>query len=181
LRRFRDIREGAFMILEWRLKRKDGAVCWVRTSARPVFRDGIFYGIRGTITDISDRRRAEIALQEAHRKLQLLNSAIRHNIRTQFLALSVFLSELQASLTNPRHREYACKSIESVKSVAKQIEFTREYQTLGEGVCRLAEDHEVSSGKNVLGIVVASEIAHLEIFADPMARTVFSSLYDNAI
>jgi len=53
VRRFEEIREGTIMILEWRMRRGDGALYWVRTSSRPIFRDGIFSGIQGVITDIS--------------------------------------------------------------------------------------------------------------------------------
>jgi PAS domain S-box-containing protein len=181
LKRFEDIREGTLMILEWRVRKEDSSLCWVRTSSRPLFRDGNFSGIQGTITDISEKKKAEIALHEANRKLHLLNSVTRHDIRNKLLALTIFLSELQESLTDPKMLDYAGRSIDAVKAVARQVEFTKEYQALGEQSARWQKI--TGSLPEILapGILVAPGTADLEIFADPMLGTVFYNLYDNAI
>lgn len=50
--------------LEWRCFRKDGAVRWVRTSSRPIVENGRITGIRGLLSDITERKRAEGILED---------------------------------------------------------------------------------------------------------------------
>ncbi len=44
---------------EWRLIDKQGAERWVRSSSRPIVVDGRVAGLRGVLTEISERRRTE--------------------------------------------------------------------------------------------------------------------------
>ncbi len=62
--------------LPFRIRRKDGTTVWAAVSWQPMFRrDGTCLGYRSSIRDISDRKRAEEALQR-HRSL--LDSIIAH-------------------------------------------------------------------------------------------------------
>ncbi|MGH7788492.1 MAG: PAS domain S-box protein [Candidatus Binatia bacterium] len=54
-RTLRDIREP----LEFRVLDRDGSVRWVRTLSRPIFADGVVIALRGVMTDVTERRRAE--------------------------------------------------------------------------------------------------------------------------
>lgn len=44
---------------EFRAITKSGEVCWVRSSSRPIYKDDRVVGLRGMLTDISERKRAE--------------------------------------------------------------------------------------------------------------------------
>lgn len=52
---------------EFRLFDKKGEVRWVRASATPIFQDGVLLGGTGSLVDITQRKKAEIALQESER------------------------------------------------------------------------------------------------------------------
>jgi diguanylate cyclase (GGDEF)-like protein/PAS domain S-box-containing protein len=54
------------------LRRKDGTQIPVIASARPLFDDGRFAGVLTAFTDISERRRAEVALIESEEKFRSL-------------------------------------------------------------------------------------------------------------
>ena len=63
--------------LELRFASKTGAVCWVHHLCRPVFgEDGELLGIRGSFSDISDRKRVEEAQWQQLHLLQTLIDAI---------------------------------------------------------------------------------------------------------
>lgn len=65
-------REGIAEQYDFKFIRKDGSPVWTIVSANPVFaKDGSIVGSLGMIADITDRKRAEEALQEAHDKLEV--------------------------------------------------------------------------------------------------------------
>ena len=62
---------------EYRILTKSGVVRWVRTSSRPFFRETRVVGLRGVMTDVTDRKRAEEeseALREQLRQSQKMEA-----------------------------------------------------------------------------------------------------------
>ena len=62
-------RHGQVREMELRHRHRNGAIVWVSINARLVRKDGRYY-ISGSLRDITKRREAEIALQEAHDRLE---------------------------------------------------------------------------------------------------------------
>jgi PAS domain S-box-containing protein len=61
---------------EFRVMSKFGKILWLRSSSRPIFRNGRVSGLQGMITDITERKRAEEKLKESEEKFRtLFNSA----------------------------------------------------------------------------------------------------------
>ncbi len=58
--------------IEYRLLHRSGQTRWVRTYARPFFENGAFAGVRGAMSDISDRKRWEAMLRESESKFRAL-------------------------------------------------------------------------------------------------------------
>ncbi|MFC1744989.1 PAS domain S-box protein [Candidatus Riflebacteria bacterium] len=70
---FIDVQAGRLHPSEYRLRRKDGDFSWVCSSSRPVQGpDGRIIGIRGLLTDISERKKAE---EERIKLLQAIETA----------------------------------------------------------------------------------------------------------
>ena len=69
-RRFAELAGGIETPLEYRVSSKSGETRWVRTRTRPVLRDGTFSGARGTLADVTDRKRAEDALKVSEEKFR---------------------------------------------------------------------------------------------------------------
>ncbi|MBU1566463.1 MAG: response regulator [Proteobacteria bacterium] len=61
--------EGQVKELELRMRHRNGSIVWTATNVRRINMDGRYY-IEGSIRDITKRREAEIALQEARHRLE---------------------------------------------------------------------------------------------------------------
>ena len=137
------------------------------------------------LRDITDRKKAELALSEANKKINLLANITRHDITNKITAMHSYLELSRELATNPVQIEYLGKQEEAIMAMNEQIAFTREYQQLGteapvwqetEKVLRIAKT-QVDFGK----VSLESSIGSWEIFADPMLDKVFYNLCDNAV
>ena len=54
---------------DYRMVMKSGELRWFRVSSRPLFAGGSFAGVHGVMTDITERKTAELALEESERRL----------------------------------------------------------------------------------------------------------------
>ncbi len=62
---------------------KDGRLVWLSSSARPLFNaDGSYRGYQGIDTDITERKRAEEALQQSEAKYRYLHESMRDAFAT---------------------------------------------------------------------------------------------------
>lgn len=135
-----------------------------------------------------NRRRAEKALAEASRKLQLMASITRHDLLNQ---LSVLWGHLDLALelretdqANAwRHVENA---VEMVKRINNTLQFTAEYQKVGTVAPAWQEIRslvEAAVSYVPLGTVTLENKIPpgVEVFADPLIEKVFTNLIDNAL
>lgn len=137
------------------------------------------------LRDITRRKQAESALADASRKLSLMTNITRHDILNQITALDCYLELSTAAARTKEETDYLAKEREIIANIQEQIEFTREYQSLGTEAARWQDVQAVIAraiaqsdpGK----IVVTNEVPAGEVFADPMLDKVFSNLISNAI
>ncbi len=137
------------------------------------------------LRDITRRKRAEIALDDANKKLSLMASITRHDILNQIMALNCYVELSATEATTPEQADYIEKEKKIISVIQEQIGFTREYQNLGvelpqwqdlvmvlERVLPLVE-----RGK----ILVEIRLFSCEVYADPMFEKVFFNLISNAV
>jgi PAS domain S-box-containing protein len=68
--------QGLSASYETKFQRKDGSICWVLANAVPIFdKNGKFIRSFGMVTDITERKKAELALQETR---DYLNNLINY-------------------------------------------------------------------------------------------------------
>ncbi len=72
LKRIQKILEGESTSNEYRLKAKSGKIRWIHTSSRPVLKGKHVIGLQGILTDITERKEAEIELRESEKKYREL-------------------------------------------------------------------------------------------------------------
>lgn len=135
--------------------------------------------------DVTEKKHAEMALREAHRKLNLLSGITRHDILNQLTILIGFLELSRPEVAGTPLEGYVEKEKNAAIAIRRMISFTREYEEIGQQrpVWQRTADIIRQVGRTVLhpDITVSCRIGDLEIFADPLLERVFHNLLDNAI
>ncbi|MBT8507624.1 hypothetical protein AZH53_04220 [Methanomicrobiaceae archaeon CYW5] len=135
--------------------------------------------------NISERRASEKALRVMNKKLNLLSSITRHDIRNRLSVLMGYEELLREEIGSGKAVEYLRQVMEATEMIQDQITFTGEYQELGvktpgwQPVELVAKTVLSRLPDNNLQITI--DAGRLEIFADPMLSKVFYNIFENTI
>ncbi|MCX6684376.1 MAG: HAMP domain-containing sensor histidine kinase [Methanoregula sp.] len=124
------------------------------------------------------------AFEIANKKLNLLSSITRHDIKNQLMALLGFIELSKRKFTDTEMMHFIEREDVIAHAIQRQIEFTKNYENIGVhaptwqdiGVQVKALQTHLPSGE----IEVSVTIEGLEIFADPLLEKVFENLIDNS-
>ena len=172
--------------LDFRMKKSDGSYAVFDGRALPVFKDGVYAGIQLVARDITDRKHAEEALQQANRKLHLLSGITRHDIKNQLMVLKEYIRTLQENVPDPALEGNFNRIINTSERIAAMIQITKTYENIGvnapvwQDVRSLFDTavHDTPVGK----IQCINDIPNgTEVFADPLIVKVCYNLIDNAV
>ncbi len=170
---------------EVQFRSRDGSLLDMELSSRIIHRAGKPAVSCVVAHNISDRKRAESALLNAHRKLNLLSSVTRHDILNQLTILSGFLELSVPEVTGTRLEDYLERELKAVGNIRRFIQFTREYEEIGQhkpGWHRPEKIlHDLEKTENYPNLVIDSRLKDLELYADPLLERVLYNLLDNAI
>jgi PAS domain S-box-containing protein len=137
------------------------------------------------VRDISERKQAEEALLTAHRKLNLLSSITRHDIRNQLLVILGYTELLRQEARPDQAARIITAVEEAARNIQHHIDFTREYQEVGIHAPAWQDLREVmvrAGGRARLGRVkLLIEVDGVELFADPLLERAIYNLIDNAL
>jgi len=165
----------------------DGTVHHVIASSH-IYRDknGVVQGVEGVVHDITDLRHAEEGLRLANKKLHLLSSITRHDIRNQLMGLRGYLHMSSKSLDDKtKLAEYLAEENKIAITIDRQISFTKDYENMGiKSPAFQSVDVCLSKAVSALSmkdIHVENTTSGLEIYADPLLEKVFYNLFDNAL
>ncbi len=138
------------------------------------------------VTDITERRAVEVALSVVNKKLNILASVTRHDIKNQLVALSGYLTILKESPGKvsdiPGHIE---KALEITGTIGHQIDFTKIYEDMGT-TAPVWQDLSVSIRQSIASrptgqAKIVIDLPGIEIYADHLVGKVFYNLLDNAL
>jgi PAS domain S-box-containing protein len=173
--------------IEYRVQHTDGTWYWHTSSAVP-FKDesGKIIGFHGIARDITKRKRAEDALRQANKKLNLLSSITRHDINNQLTVLRGYLSILGQKQPDPTLNEYFGKVSTAAERISVMIRFTKEYEQIGVKAPTWHDTRtllDTAAKQAPLGeVLVKNDLpVSAEVFADPLIVKVFCNLMDNAV
>jgi len=170
-----------------RLVKKNGEPIWVHPSVRIIRdADGSPLYFLPLFVDIHDRKLAEEALQKSNKKLSMLSSITRHDIKNQLTGLGVSLQLIKHEVPDdPVLQERIDKMVACSDAIERQIEFTRYYEELG---TLHAGWFEVYKGVLEEGAQLPLESITLDpgrkgisIYADPLIGKVYYNLFENSL
>lgn len=170
---------------ERRLIGKDGRILWTLVSSTPVFSGPDYAGSFTMVTDITDRKRAELALNLATKKLSTLNIITFNDLQSQLFTLQGYTELAEANATEGKVKGYISRQRDVANRIRQQISFAHMIQKMGarppswQNVNRaflFAISHlDLSSVSRVI------ELDGLEIYVDSLFETVLYSLVDNSL
>jgi PAS domain S-box-containing protein len=150
---------------------------------------GHYFGkdvIIGLVIDITERKRAEMALHQANKQLNLLASITRHDILNQLMGLKEYLYLLNEPIDNPTiFIEYVQKVEQAANTIERLVTFTVDYQELGVAAPKWqnvnASAHKAITELPMRDVRVELDFVDPEVYADPLFEKVFYNLIDNAL
>jgi PAS domain S-box-containing protein len=172
--------------IEHRILMTDGEIRWQHWSDRAIFdKNGAIIEYQSVGRDVTERKRIEEALSESNQKLNLLSGITRHDILNQLTGLQGYHTLLKEQINNPTHKKWLESAEKATDVIRSQISFTQHYQDIGvqkplwqnvetciSGVCQEG---------GFTSVIIDPQVVNLDIFADPLLKTVFHNLFENAI
>jgi signal transduction histidine kinase len=142
--------------------------------------------LNGSLSETNQRLEvSRVAFETANRKLNLLSSITRHDIRNQLTALIGYLDLLRHQVRDPEALALIDKEEKITNNIVRQIEFTKSYEELGVhapmwqdvamSVSAIRAAHPPGT------VTITTNLRNLEVFADPLFEKVHENLIDNSI
>jgi len=141
--------------------------------------------VTGAIIFDIRRTRVEVMINLANRKLNLLNSIIRHDVINTLTAMIGYEEMTEEIATDPQVRKNLAIISDQTRKMTRQIIFTRDYQNLGMSMPEWQSVDEVvrkaASELNMTPVSFTADFLNLKIFADPLLERVFFNLLQNSL
>jgi len=135
--------------------------------------------------DITERKKAEHALQQVHKKLSLLNSVTFNDIQNAVFSLSGYLTLEKTNPENEIVKNYRSQEEESVRKIINSLNFAKSYQDLGVNPPQWQNVNQSFimgiSHLDFSRINRTVKLDNLEIYADSLLERVFFTLADNVL
>jgi len=179
--------------IEYSFVRKDGTTFpALITTARIISKNKVT-GLRGLVSDITERNKAEEALRLAMDKLLLVNEKLnvtgrltRHDIRNRVSGIEGNIHVLKKLYPDCEDMIKRLDTIDqSCKSIVKILDFAKMYEELGAKELSFIDventlDEAVGLFSAHLIMKVANECHGLKVLADSFLRQLFYNMIDNS-
>jgi PAS domain S-box-containing protein len=172
-------------VLESQFRKRDGSIIDVVLSLSPFDPVNPDAGVTATIMDVTERKRSEEALKRANNQVALLTSVTRHDILNKLTALRGYIRYMRKLTVDDSLAEIIQKEEDLAVLIANLINFTRDFKNVGITPPEWIEvaDTITTLRKSMAMGPVSLHVNtdHLQIYADPQMRRVFSNLIDNSL
>ena len=160
---------------------------WIDVTVTPMTEDKITiarYLLQ--IQDNTDRILAIESSREANKKLNLLSSITRHDIKNQINSVEGHLALLEIKNPELLTNEHLQKAERSIRQISTMIQFTKEYENIGvnspvwQNVKELILNASRDLSLDDINLIIDIP-DDFEIYSDPLIVKVFHNLMHNAI
>jgi len=181
----RDLRETSRSSLVFRILDKSEDIHWVEQKVTMIRNEnGDPLTVFGILHDITDRKKAEAAIELANKKLNLMNNITRHDILNTVTGTLGCIDMLRAGGAREEKDQLLGDTRELVRVIQRQITFTKEYQEVGIHMPRWqnlrAVIATVETNFEKLPFAALTRVEDVEVYADPLFEKVIYNLIDNA-
>jgi signal transduction histidine kinase len=121
----------------------------------------------------------------ANKKIKLLSSITRHDIRNQLTALLAYIELSKITVQDPGLKKTIGQEEIVAGNILRQIEFTQTYEDIG---VRAPQWQNVAEQLSHLlppaeqaGVQLSVSTGGLQVYADPLLEKVFENLIDNSL
>lgn len=179
-------KSGSVDNYEVTLKKRDGSLIYGQTSSHLYYNEkNEFMGVEGIIHDVTDQKMTNAALEQALKKLNLLNSVTFNDIQNNIFSISGYFDIFKSMVSEPALIEFIEKEEKLTHSIMNSLNFAKDYQGLGMKPPTWQPISQTYlfgiSHTDLSKITRFDEIQGLEIFADPLLEKVFFILAENLI
>ena len=180
-----DLRTKGKAIFFTELNTRDGKLVEVEMNAH-VYTVQDKHFVITLARDISETKRNMDALRIANKKLNLLSSITRHDVKNQLMVLYGNLEIMSRSEHDPKFDAPLHKAMSIAERISNMIQFTKDYEEIGvkaaawqnlSTLIDLAESQQSLRNCKIINQVDRD----VEIYADPLIQKVFYNLIDNAM
>ncbi len=198
--RFEQVKAGVIEVMEYRLVSKSGDIHWVRSSSHNVSISDDKFEIQGIISDITQHKHAEIALQESeslYRTLFSDSEAITLLIDSQTDAIVDANAAAISFYGYPREKLLALgiadintMSLDEIKAKMQQAVTNQQHRfhfqhRLADGAVRDVMVHSspmVIAGRQLLYSIITDETRHKRAVEElRKSETLYRSLFENML
>jgi PAS domain S-box-containing protein len=159
---------------------------WLLVTVDPVVNSaGEIVSAVHIVRDITERTREQKALEQAKKKLNLLNYVTFNDIQNQVFSLWGYQQLVKGKITENSVSAVIKKEEEILQKISNSLKFAQAYQDLGLKPSAWQDVSQVFlmaiSHLNTLRIKHSTQLDDLEIFADPLLEQVLQILADNTL
>lgn len=165
--------------IEIGIQNPNGEIAWIMATASLLRLKG--YGSVISFLDIGEQRRISQALTMVNKKLSLLTSITRHDVKNSLTALKGFLYLLAEEIDTESVKELISRIGSITGDIERKIVFTSTYQNIGAESPQWQNISYLVDALNADGMKVVNELKGLEVFADQMLGMVFENLIQNSL
>lgn len=166
--------------------RKPDGKGWLQVTVDPIFdATGDVVCAAHIVRDITEQKRTQKALEQAKKKLNLLNYVTFNDILNMIFILSGYQQLAKESIADTAAITLLETEEEIIRKITYSLKFAQSYQDLGLKPPQWQNAHQIFlmgiSHIDFSQITHTSSIADLEIFTDPLLEQVFQILADNTL
>jgi PAS domain S-box-containing protein len=141
--------------------------------------------IMAIVRDITERKLAEQTVQQARKKLNLLNTVTFQDIQTAAFSLSAYHELVNTLVTDQKAKIFLTKEVQLIQKITSSLDFARHYQEMGIHPAKWQNMNQVFlfaiSHLDFLKMTHHLDLGTLEIYGDPLLEKAVLNLMENVL